>query len=90
MSPFEFTLELVVRKKGKGSQSIIVKSCGGAGLVCFEGLFSCPEATSVLFHNFCIYHIDPPGHEVGRISFFFFVNVVQLTLCELSEAILGW
>jgi hypothetical protein len=18
----------------------------------------------VLFHNFCVYHIDPPGHEV--------------------------
>lgn len=34
-------------------------------LSCFEGLFSCPEASSVLFHNFCIYHIDPPGHEVG-------------------------
>lgn len=36
-----------------------------ADLSCFEGLFSCPEASSVLFHNFCIYHIDPPGHEVG-------------------------
>ncbi|KAG0554806.1 hypothetical protein KC19_12G120600 [Ceratodon purpureus] len=34
-------------------------------LACFEGLFSCPEAYSVLFHNFCIYHIDPPGHEDG-------------------------
>nr|XP_024396275.1 protein NDL2-like isoform X2 [Physcomitrium patens] len=34
-------------------------------LSCFEGLFSTPEASSVLFHNFCIYHIDPPGHEVG-------------------------
>lgn len=34
-------------------------------LACFEGLFSCPEATSVLFHNFCIYHIDPPGHQDG-------------------------
>lgn len=32
---------------------------------CFEGLFSCPEASSVLFHNFCVYHIDPPGHEIG-------------------------
>lgn len=34
-------------------------------LSCFEGLFSCPEASSVLFHNFCIFHIDPPGHEIG-------------------------
>ncbi|XP_024385493.1 protein NDL2 [Physcomitrium patens] len=32
---------------------------------CFEGLFSSPEASSVLFYNFCVYHIDPPGHEVG-------------------------
>ncbi|KAL3700574.1 hypothetical protein R1sor_018596 [Riccia sorocarpa] len=32
---------------------------------CFEGFFSCPEASSLLLHNFCIYHIDPPGHEPG-------------------------
>ncbi|KAM7507543.1 hypothetical protein LguiA_017996 [Lonicera macranthoides] len=32
---------------------------------CFEGLFSCPEAFSLLLHNFCIYHISPPGHELG-------------------------
>lgn len=36
-----------------------------ADLACFEGLFSFPEATSVLYHNFCIYHVDPPGHQVG-------------------------
>jgi protein NDRG1 len=29
------------------------------------GLFSCPEASSMLYHNFCIYHVDAPGHEVG-------------------------
>lgn len=29
MSPFEVTLDLVVRKKCEASQSIIVKSCGG-------------------------------------------------------------
>ncbi|XP_024363332.1 protein NDL2 [Physcomitrium patens] len=34
-------------------------------LACFEGLFSFPEATSVLYHNFCIYHVDPPGHQDG-------------------------
>ena len=39
-----------------------------AGMSCFEGLFSCPEASSVLVHNFCIYHIDPPGHEVRSQS----------------------
>ncbi|XP_035541840.1 protein NDL2-like isoform X1 [Juglans regia] len=32
---------------------------------CFQGLFSCPEAYSLLLHNFCIYHISPPGHELG-------------------------
>ncbi|XLR27131.1 hypothetical protein S83_055031, partial [Arachis hypogaea] len=30
---------------------------------CFQGLFFCPEAASLLLHNFCIYHISPPGHE---------------------------
>ncbi|KAK9146662.1 hypothetical protein Sjap_006565 [Stephania japonica] len=30
---------------------------------CFQGLFFCPDAASVLLHNFCIYHIDAPGHE---------------------------
>ncbi|KAK1313192.1 Pollen-specific protein SF21 [Acorus calamus] len=32
---------------------------------CFQGLFFCPEAASLLLHNFCIYHINPPGHELG-------------------------
>ncbi|KAJ9185862.1 hypothetical protein P3X46_005447 [Hevea brasiliensis] len=32
---------------------------------CFQGLFFCPEAASLLLHNFCIYHIDAPGHELG-------------------------
>ncbi|KAI3713748.1 hypothetical protein L1987_72334 [Smallanthus sonchifolius] len=32
---------------------------------CFQGLFLCPEAFSLLIHNFCIYHISPPGHEWG-------------------------
>ncbi|KAJ0770500.1 putative SPARK domain-containing protein [Helianthus annuus] len=33
-------------------------------MLCFQGLFFCPEAASLLLHNFCIYHISPPGHEV--------------------------
>ncbi|KAL3818964.1 hypothetical protein ACJIZ3_004869 [Penstemon smallii] len=32
---------------------------------CFQGLLFCPEAFSLLVHNFCIYHISPPGHELG-------------------------
>ncbi|ONK80677.1 uncharacterized protein A4U43_C01F20520 [Asparagus officinalis] len=32
---------------------------------CFQGLFFWPEASSLLLQNFCIYHISPPGHELG-------------------------
>nr|CAB3464183.1 unnamed protein product [Digitaria exilis] len=32
---------------------------------CFQGLFFCPEAASLLLHNFCMYHINPQGHELG-------------------------
>nr|GLL20653.1 pollen-specific protein SF21-like [Ipomoea trifida] len=35
---------------------------------CFQGLFFCPEAASLLLHNFCIYHISPPGHEVCQLA----------------------
>ncbi|KAK6927295.1 NDRG protein [Dillenia turbinata] len=37
-------------------------------LSCFQGLFFCPEAYSLLLHNFCIYHISPPGHELGAAA----------------------
>ncbi|KAJ0582142.1 putative alpha/Beta hydrolase [Helianthus annuus] len=37
-------------------------------MLCFQGLFFCPEATSLLLHNFCIYHISPPGHELGAAA----------------------
>ncbi|KVI01152.1 Ndr [Cynara cardunculus var. scolymus] len=35
---------------------------------CFQGLFLCPEAFCLLVHNFCIYHISPPGHELGAAA----------------------
>ncbi|KAL5558765.1 hypothetical protein UlMin_034976 [Ulmus minor] len=35
---------------------------------CFQGLFFCPETCSLLLHNFCIYHISPPGHELGAAA----------------------
>eukprot|EP00268_Persea_americana_P024540 TRINITY_DN2394_c0_g1_i3.p1 TRINITY_DN2394_c0_g1~~TRINITY_DN2394_c0_g1_i3.p1 ORF type:complete len:221 (+),score=29.24 TRINITY_DN2394_c0_g1_i3:156-818(+) len=35
---------------------------------CFQGLFFCPEASSLLLHNFCIYHICPPGHQLGAAA----------------------
>ncbi|RWW27663.1 hypothetical protein GW17_00007896 [Ensete ventricosum] len=34
---------------------------------CFQGLFLCPEVASLLLYNFCIYHISPPGHELGAV-----------------------
>nr|DAD33663.1 TPA_asm: hypothetical protein HUJ06_012514 [Nelumbo nucifera] len=34
---------------------------------CFQGLFFCPGAASLLLHNFCVYHIDAPGHELGAV-----------------------
>ncbi|KAG9156116.1 hypothetical protein Leryth_024700 [Lithospermum erythrorhizon] len=37
-------------------------------LSCFQGLFFCPEAASLLLHNFCVYHISPPGHELGAAA----------------------
>ncbi len=38
-----------------------------AAVSCFGGFFSCAEASSVLYHNFCIYHVDAPGHEVSTL-----------------------
>ncbi|GMH03391.1 hypothetical protein Nepgr_005230 [Nepenthes gracilis] len=35
---------------------------------CFQGLFFYPEAAALLLHSFCIYHISPPGHELGAAS----------------------
>ncbi|KAM0032463.1 putative pyruvate kinase [Helianthus debilis subsp. tardiflorus] len=34
-------------------------------MLCFQGPFFCPEAASLLLHNFCIYHISPPGDEIN-------------------------
>jgi len=48
---------------------IILFLCIEADMSCFQGLFFCPEATSLLLHNFCIYHISPPGHEVCKFIY---------------------
>ncbi|XP_068653599.1 protein NDL2-like isoform X2 [Aristolochia californica] len=37
-------------------------------MTCFQGLLFCPDAASLLLHNFCIYHIDAPGHELGAAA----------------------
>ncbi|KAE9619012.1 hypothetical protein Lal_00047390 [Lupinus albus] len=64
-------------KTSKGSVSVLV--CGDQEkpalitypdvalnyVSCFQGLLFCPDAASLLLHNFCIYHIDAPGHELG-------------------------
>ncbi|KAJ4847278.1 NuDeL-like protein [Turnera subulata] len=64
-------------RTGRGSVSVIV--CGDQDkpalitypdlalnhFSCFQGLFCWPEAASLLVDNFCIYHISPPGHELG-------------------------
>ncbi|PON73878.1 NDRG [Parasponia andersonii] len=66
-----------VVKTSKGSISVFV--CGDQEkpalitysdvalnyMSCFQGLFFCQDAASLLLHNFCIYHIDAPGHELG-------------------------
>ncbi|KAL3573636.1 hypothetical protein D5086_024249 [Populus alba] len=36
-----------------------------SSMTCFQGLLFSPDAASLLLHNFCIYHIDAPGHELG-------------------------
>ncbi|KAG6700714.1 hypothetical protein I3842_08G126100 [Carya illinoinensis] len=35
---------------------------------CFQGLFFCSDAASLRLHNFCIYHIDAPGHELLQVG----------------------
>ncbi|GFY92022.1 N-MYC downregulated-like 1 [Actinidia rufa] len=32
---------------------------------CFQGLFFCPDSANLLLQNFCIYHMNAPGHEPG-------------------------
>ncbi|KVH93948.1 Ndr [Cynara cardunculus var. scolymus] len=44
-----------------GGKEHIIRT--GRDMLCFQGLFFCPEAASLLLHNFCVYHISPPGHE---------------------------
>jgi len=54
---------------------------------CFQGLLFCPEAASLLLHNFCIYHISPPGHEVSAVccysevySFCVYLSMMHLVI----------
>ncbi|KAI6684972.1 hypothetical protein NL676_030885 [Syzygium grande] len=94
-APFEGKEHAV--KTSKGSVSVFV--CGDQekpALItypdvalnyasCFQGLFCCPDAASLLLHNFCIYHIDAPGHELGAevIS----VDVPILSVDDLADQV---
>lgn len=53
---------------------------------CFQGLFFWPEAASLLLHNFCIYHISPPGHELGAGPIC--PNAPVLSVDDLADQIL--
>lgn len=65
-----------------------------ADMSCFQGLFFCPEAASLLLHNFCIYHITPPGHEVSNARFPSHAIYVGLcgfaSLHDLYSGIYSW
>ncbi|CAI7870359.1 unnamed protein product [Closterium sp. NIES-53] len=52
---------------------------------CFEGLMLCPDTAHLLLGNFCVYHIDAPGHEAGaeEIS----PLEAQLTASDLAEQV---
>lgn len=52
---------------------------------CFQGLFFCPDAASLLLHNFCIYHIDAPGHELGASAIP--SNVSLLSMDDLADQV---
>uniref|UniRef100_A0A0D6R7F3 Uncharacterized protein n=1 Tax=Araucaria cunninghamii TaxID=56994 RepID=A0A0D6R7F3_ARACU len=52
---------------------------------CFQGLFFCPEAASLLFHNFCVYHINAPGHELGAAALS--SNIPLPTVDDLAEQV---
>ncbi|KAK1306477.1 Pollen-specific protein SF21 [Acorus calamus] len=52
---------------------------------CFQGLFFCPDAASLLLQNFCIYHIDAPGHELGAPVMS--AEVPLLTVDDLADQV---
>ncbi|KAG6538980.1 hypothetical protein ZIOFF_004132 [Zingiber officinale] len=58
---------------------------------CFQGLFFCTEGVSLLLYNFCIYQINPPGHEVGiclrsQLAFeSFSIRILQLGAAPISS-----
>ena len=53
---------------------------------CFQGLFVCPDAASLLLNNFCVYHIDAPGHEVSIRNGFCLNNELFVQLLNTLSA----
>lgn len=64
--------------------------CIWPDMSCFQGLFFCPEASSLLLHNFCIYHINPPGHEVGNLVVKIFPTIIQPCYCIIYSHHFVW
>ncbi|RYR06035.1 hypothetical protein Ahy_B06g085838 isoform B [Arachis hypogaea] len=57
---------------------------------CFQGLLFCPEASTLLLHNFCIYHISPPGHEVcSFISLSHIAVLLDVYLLTVINSFIG-
>nr|KAJ0227515.1 hypothetical protein LSAT_V11C100039090 [Lactuca sativa] len=52
---------------------------------CFQGLFLCPEAFSLLIHKLCIYHIIPPDHELGAAAMSY--NDPLLAVDDLADQV---
>ncbi|XP_060179036.1 uncharacterized protein LOC132609185 isoform X2 [Lycium barbarum] len=48
---------------------VLLSNMPFADISCFQGLFFCSEASSLLLHNFCIYHISPLRHEIVLSDF---------------------
>lgn len=52
---------------------------------CFQGMFMGAEPSSLLLTNFCVYHIDAPGHEAGASEIHF--TETELSAFDLSEQV---
>ncbi|KAF6162743.1 hypothetical protein GIB67_029012 [Kingdonia uniflora] len=54
---------------------------------CFQGLLFCHDAASLLLHNFCIYHIDAPGHEFQLGAYAISSDVPLLSVDDLADQV---
>ncbi|AQK84747.1 hypothetical protein ZEAMMB73_Zm00001d037766 [Zea mays] len=54
-------------------------------LSCFQAFFFCPEVASLLLHNFCVYHINPQGHEVSDAGSIPVTRVLQMGAAPMSS-----